>query len=276
MIKKHKPVTQSTRFRKSLVIETTVDKPHKKLTTSLLGSSGRSRGRVSVRHKERGSRKRYRLIDFKRDKRDIPAKVATIEYDPNRGPNIALLNYADGEKRYILAPEELKVGMTVISGESVDPTVGNAMPLSVVPLGSQVHNVEINPGGGGKLARGAGGSVQVLAREGDFVNLKLPSGEVKKISGRCYATMGVLGNMDLRNVRLGKAGRNRHLGVRPTVRGVAMGNPKKDHPHAGSYKTTGIGMSSPKTPWGKKARGVRTRKRKQTDHTIVKSRHSKK
>ena len=276
MIKKHKPVTHSTRFRKSLVIESTVDKPHKKLTTSLVGSVGRSKGRVSVRHKERGARKRYRLIDFKRDKRDIPAKVATIEYDPNRGPNIALINYADGEKRYILAPEGLKVGMTVMSGEGAEPEVGNAMPLSVVPLGSQVHNVEINPNGGGILARGAGGSAQVLAREGDFVNLKLPSGEVKKISGRCYATIGVLGNMDLRNVRLGKAGRNRHLGVRPTVRGVAMGNPKKDHPHAGSYKTTGIGMSSPKTPWGKKARGVRTRKRRHTDHTVVKSRHSKK
>ncbi|OGC70059.1 50S ribosomal protein L2 [candidate division WWE3 bacterium RIFOXYC1_FULL_39_7] len=276
MIKTFKPTTSSTRFRKALVIETTTGEPEKKLTRSLIGHSGRNKGRVSVRHKERGSRKLYRIIDFKRDKREIPAKVATIEYDPNRGPNIALVFYADGEKRYILAPEGLQVGMTVISGPTAEPVLGNSLPLSAIPLGTQIHNIELNPNGGGILARGAGGYAQVLAKEGELVNLKLPSGEVKKISGRCYATIGVLGNADLRNVRLGKAGRNRHLGVRPTVRGVAMGNPKKDHPHAGSYKTTGIGMSSPKTPWGKIARGVRTRRRRNTDHTIVKSRHSKK
>lgn len=276
MLKIYKPYISTTRFRKSLVREVTQKKSLKSLTVSNVGSAGRSNGRVSMRHQGGGARKRYRLVDFKRDKRNIPARVATIEYDPNRGPNIALLNYADGEKRYILAPEGLLVGATVMSGETAEPSVGNAMPLKNAPLGAQVHNVELNPGAGGILVRGAGGYAQVMAKEGDFVNLKLPSGEVKKISGRCYATIGALGNMDLRNVRLGKAGRNRHLGVRPAVRGVAMGNPKKDHPHAGSYKTTGIGMSSPKSPWGWKARGVRSRKRRHTDHTIVKSRHSKK
>ncbi len=247
----------------------------KGLTISNVGPAGRSRGRVSMRHQSRGARKHYRLIDFKRDKHDIPATIQTIEYDPNRGPSIALISYTDGEKRYILAPEGLKTGEKVISGEKVEPTVGNSLPLKNVPLGSSVHNIEINPNQGGVLARGAGGYAEVMAKEGGFVNLKMPSGEVKRISDRCYATMGVLTNMDLRNVRLGKAGRNRHLGVRPAVRGVAMGNPKKSHPHAGSYKTTGIGMPGPKTKWGKPARGVRTRRRHSTNYTIIKSRHSK-
>lgn len=275
MIKTYNPTTPSLRSRKSLVRDVDKVRPNKTLIVSFKGNVGRSNGRVSVRHKSSGSRKFYRMIDFKRDKKNITAKVITFEYDPYRGPNIALIAYADGEKRYILAPEGLKKGMIVMSGETVEPNVGNSMPLNNIPLGSQVHNVELSPDQGGVLIRGAGGYAILMAKEGGYVNLKLPSGEVKQISGRCYATIGALSNMDLRNVRLGKAGRNRHLGVRPAVRGVAMGNPAKSHPHAGSYKTTGIGMPGPKTKWGKPARGVRTRRRRQTDYTIIKSRHSK-
>ena len=275
MIRTYKPTTSSKRSQKTLIREIDKVRPEKGLTLSIRGAKGRSGGRVSVRHQSVGSRKLYRIIDFKRDKKDIPAKVLSIEYDPNRGPHIALLSYADGEKRYILAAEGVKTGMTLFSGEKSEPTAGNAMPLENVPLGMQVHNVELNPGQGGVLARGAGAYAIVTAKDAGVVNLKMPSGEVKRISGRCYATIGALTNMEQRNVRLGKAGRNRHLGVRPTVRGVAMGNPKKGHPHGGSYKTTGIGMPGPKTPWGKPARGVRTRKRHQTDYTVVKSRHLK-
>jgi large subunit ribosomal protein L2 len=275
MIKTYKPVTSSTRFRKSLVRQVDKVEPEKSLLVAQVGPVARSRGRVSVRHRSRGARKHYRIIDFKRDKTNIVAKVVAIEYDPNRGPNIALLSYLDGEKRYILAPEGIEVGYKVVSGEKSEPVAGNALPLKNIPLGAFVHNVEINPGQGGVLVRGAGSSAQVMAREGGFVNLKMPSGEVKRISDRCYATIGVLTNMELRNIRLGKAGRNRHLGFRPAVRGVAMGNPKKSHPHAGSYKTNGIGMPGPKTKWGKPARGVRTRRRRQSNYSIVKSRHSK-
>jgi large subunit ribosomal protein L2 len=275
MIKTYKPYTSSIRTRKTLVRDVDNVRPHKGLTVSKVGPKGRSRGRVSMRHQSVGTRKHYRLIDFKRNKYDIEAKVAFIEYDPNRGPSIALINYADGEKKYILAPEGLKAGDTVVSGEKALAELGNALPLKNIPLGAFVHNIEINPGQGGVLARGAGNSAQLMAKESGFVNLKMPSGEVKRISDRCYATIGVLSNMEHRNVRLGKAGRNRHLGVRPAVRGVAMGNPKKAHPHAGSYKTTGIGMPMPKTKWGKPARGVRTRRRNRTNYTIVKSRHSR-
>ncbi len=275
MIRTYKPTTSSIRTRKSLVRDIDNVRPEKSLVKSMVGPVGRSRGRVSTRHKSRGARKHYRIIDFKRDKRDIEGTVVQIEYDPNRGPNIALISYIDGEKRYILSPDGLKNGYKVISGEKAEPLPGNAMPLKSVPLGAFVHNVEINPGQGGVLVRGAGSSAQLMAKEGGFVNLKMPSGEIKRISDRCYATMGVLTNMDLRNVRLGKAGRNRHLGVRPAVRGVAMGNPKKSHPHAGSYKTTGIGMPVPKTKWGKPAKGVRTRRRKHTNYTIIKSRRNK-
>jgi large subunit ribosomal protein L2 len=217
----------------------------------------------------------YRLIDFKRDKRGIPAKVATLEDDPNRGPNIALLHYADGEKRYILAPQDLQKGMEVVAGESAELSPGNAMPLKNIPLGMDIHNIELNPGSGGKLVRGAGNSAQIIAKEGKYVNVKLPSGEVKQILGDCYASLGSLSNEDRRHTRAGKAGRKRHLGKRPTVRGVAHSSPR-DHPHGGSYKDTGIGMPSPKTPWGKKTRGVKTRKRKKTDRTIVLNRHKAK
>lgn len=275
MLKSYKPFTSSTRFRKSLVREVDDVRPLKSLTTVFSGPAGRAHGRISTRHKQKGAKKLYRIIDFKRNKSDIPAKVASIEYDPNRGADIALLNYVDGEKRYILAPEGLKVGMMVISGNSVEPSMGNALPLENIPLGMLVHNVELNPGAGGVMVRGAGNSAQIMAKEGNYVNLKLPSGEVKKVQGKCYATVGVLTNMDVRNVVLGKAGRNRHLGVRPGVRGVAMSNPKKDHPHAGSYKDNGIGMPSPKSPWGWKTRGVKTRKRSRTNYTIVKDRRKK-
>ncbi len=275
MIKTYNAYTPSIRSRKTLVREVDNVEPHKALLQSRVGPAGRSRGRVSMRHQSVGARKHYRIIDFKRNKLDIGAKVVSIEYDPNRGPSIALIVFKDGEKRYILAPEGLKNGAVVFSGEKAEPTVGNALPLRNIPAGAFVHNIEINPGQGGVLVRGAGGSAQLMAKESGFVNLKMPSGEVKRISDRCYATMGVLTNMELRNVRLGKAGRNRHLGVRPTVRGVAMGNPKKSHPHAGSYKTTGIGMPGPKTKWGKPARGVRTRRRHKTNYTIIKSRHSR-
>jgi len=274
-IRTYKPTTSTLRSRKSLVREVDNVKPEKRLMLSNVGPSARSRGRVSMRHQDSGARKMYRIIDYKRDKLNIPATVESIQYDPNRGPNIALLVYADGEKRYILAPEGLKKGIKVLSGGNIEATVGNAIPLKDIPLGMQIHNIELNPKAGAVLVRGAGAYAVLMAKEVGFVNLKMPSGEVKKVSGECYATIGALSNPDLRNVRLGKAGRNRHLGVRPAVRGVAMGNPSKGHPHGGSYKTTGIGMVMPKTPWGKPARGVRTRKRKSTDYSIVKGRHSK-
>jgi large subunit ribosomal protein L2 len=275
MIRSYKPTSSGIRFRKSLVREVDSVKPLKSLTKSVVGPAGRSGGRVATRHKQRGTKKLYRIIDFKRNKFSIPAKVATIEYDPNRGANIALLHYADGEKRYILAPEGLKKGTIIVSGKGSEPIVGNCLPLSEIPLGMSIHNIEINPGAGGIMVRGAGNYAQILAKEGEYVNVKLPSGEVKKVLGRCYATIGALTNMDLRNVVLGKAGRNRYLGVRPTVRGVAMSNPRKDHPHGGSYKSTGVGMPAPKSPWGWKTKGVKSRKRSRTDRTIVKDRRAK-
>lgn len=275
MIKKYKPTSAGIRFRKTLVKDVDAVRPEKGLTLPIHGAAGRTKGRVTVRHKQRGAKKLYRNIDFKRNKIGITAKVATIEHDPNRGPNIALLHYSDGEKRYILAPEGLKKGMVILSSDTASLTVGNCLPMSKIPLAMDIHNIEINPGSGGILARGAGNSAQIIAKDGDFVNVKLPSGEVKKILASCKATIGVLTNMDLRNSQLGKAGRKRHLGWRPTVRGVAMPDPGK-HPHAGSYKSTGIGMASPKSPWGWKTRGVKTRKRKHTDHTIVTRRSKKK
>jgi len=271
MIKFYKPTSEGLRNRKSLIRDVDNVAPLKSKTGVLKAGPGRSRGRISSRHKQRGAKKMYRAIDFKRDKYNIPAKVITIEYDPNRGASIALLVYADGEKRYIPAPEGLTKGMEVISGENVEVTVGNSLPMSNIPLGVEIHNVEVNPQGGGVFVRGAGNYAQILAKEGEFVNVKLPSGEVKRFLGRCCATIGVLSNPEQRNVRLGKAGRKRHLGWRPHVRGVAMANPAGDHPHAGKYKTSGIGMSSPKSPWGWKTRGVKTRKRR-TDYTIVKRR----
>jgi large subunit ribosomal protein L2 len=272
MIKTYKPTSEGLRTRKSLIREVDNVSPLKSKTTVLKIAPGRSRGRISSRHKQRGAKKMYRMVDFKREKYNIPAKVVTIEYDPNRGANIALLNYSDGERRYILAPEGLKKGAEVMSGEKAEILVGNSLPMSNIPLGVEIHNIEVNPEGGGIFVRSAGNYAQIMAKEGGFVNVKLPSGEVKRFLDRCYATIGVLSNADQRNVKLGKAGRKRHLGWRPHVRGVAMANPAADHPHAGKYKTSGIGMSSPKSPWGWKTRGVKTRNRRRTDYTIVEKR----
>jgi len=276
MIKSYKSTSEGHRTRKTLVKVVDKVRPLKSLSRGKTSTAGRSRGKISSRHMGGGERRLYRDIDFRRDKFNISAKVESIQDDPNRGSNIALLSYADGEKRYILAPEGLQKGMSVMSGENADFSVGNSLPMSKIPLGIPIHNVEINPGAGGVLARGAGNQAQIIAKEGEYVNVKLPSGEVKRISDKCYATIGVLGNIDKRNVRLGKAGRKRRLGVRPHVRGVAMGDPHRDHPHAGKYGTTGIGMSSPMSPWGWKTRGVKTRRRKRTDYTIVSRRKSKK
>jgi large subunit ribosomal protein L2 len=276
MIKTYNPTSEGQRQRKTLVKNVADVRPEKSLSRGLVGPTGRSHGVISSRHKRRGARKLYRVIDFKRDKYNVPATVVNIQDDPNRGVNIALLAYADGEKRYIPAPEGLIAGMKVVSGEDVEITLGNSLPMSKIPLGVSIHNVEINPRAGGILVRGAGNQAQIIAKEGEYVNVKLPSGEVKRIMGRCYATIGVLGNIDKRNIQLGKAGRNFHLGVRPGVRGVAMADPHRDHPHAGKYGKSGIGMASPMTPWGKKTRGVKTRKRRRTDYTIVSRRKSRK
>ena len=277
-MKQYRPTTSGIRFRTGHEFtDITRDTPEKSLLVTFAKTGGRnSNGHTTSRFIGGGHKKRYRIIDFKRNKLLIPAKVASIEYDPNRGSNIALVNFADGEKRYILAPEGLDIGMEVVSGPEAELTPGNALPLENIPLGTSVHNIELNIGGGGVLARGAGNSAQVLAKEGAYVNLRLPSGEVKKILGKCYASVGTLSNPDTRNVRLGKAGKRRYLGFRPHVRGVAMANPKKDHPHAGKYGTTGIGRPAPLSPWGWKTRGVKSRKRVHTDYTIVKKREKKK
>ena len=268
MIKRYKPTSPGVRTRKTLVRSalTRSKKPQKSLLKPLKGHVGRNKGKISVRYRERGAKRHYRVIDFKRDKTGISAKVASIEHDPNRGPDIALLHYLDGEKRYILAPEGLKVDDTVSSGEDAKLNLGCALPLKNIPLGFEVHNVEINPGRGGQIARGAGNKAILLAKDGKYVNVKLPSGEVKRILETCYASVGALGNADHRHTRLGKAGKQRHLGRRPHVRGVAMPSPSK-HPHGGSYKDTGTGH--PKTPWGKPTRGKKTRTRKHTDKYIV-------
>lgn len=278
MLKTYNPTSAGIRFRKTLVRSenTTKNKstPEKSLIAPMKGGAGRSNGRISSRQKQRGHKKHYRVIDFNRDKKNITAKVAAIEYDPNRGASIALLHYLDGEKRYILAPAGLKVGTIVVSGKKAELKVGNALPMSEIPLGMEIHNVELSPGRGGQIARGAGNSAVIMAKEGKYVNLKLPSGEVKKVLDQCYATIGALGNTDLRNARAGKAGRKRHFGWRPHVRGVAHANPS-DHPHGGSYKDGGVGMPSPKSPWGWKTRGKKTRKRSRTNKYLVKDRRSK-
>lgn len=273
-IKTYKPTSPGIRFRKTLVKDVSTSVPPKALRTIKKGHVGRNNGKISIRFRSQGTKKYYRIIDFKRNKHDIEATVASLEHDPNRGPNIALLNYADGEKRYILAPEGLTVGAKVQSGPKAEISVGNALPLRNIPLGVAIHNIEINIGRGGQMARGAGNEASILAKEGNYVNIKLPSGEVKKVLADCYATVGSLSNQDLRNINLGKAGKNRHRGRRPHVRGVAMANPT-DHPHAGSYKDNGIGMSSPKTPWGKKTRGNKTRSRSHTNKYIVKRKQKK-
>ncbi|HJC36020.1 MAG TPA: 50S ribosomal protein L2 [Candidatus Merdibacter merdavium] len=275
-IKKYKPTTPGRRGMSSLTFEEiTTNKPEKSLVVSLKSKGGRNNnGRITTRHQGGGHKRNYRIIDFKRNKDGIPAKVATIEYDPNRSANIALLHYVDGEKRYILAPKGLTVGMKVISGKDADIKVGNCLEMKDMPEGTFIHNVELKPGKGGQLARSAGCSAQILGIEDKYVTVRLSSGEVRKILSNCRATVGVVGNEDHNLVNIGKAGRNRWKGIRPTVRGSVM-NPN-DHPHGGGEGRTPIGRKSPMTPWGKKAMGVKTRKtKKASDKLIVRRRNGK-
>ena len=274
-IRNYKPTTNGRRKMSTLInTEITTDKPEKSLVVTIKKNGGRNnQGRITVRHKGGGEKRKYRIIDFKRNKRDIPGVVATIEYDPNRSANIALINYKDGEKRYIIAPKDLKVGMEIVSGENADIKVGNALPIMNIPVGTVIHNIELKPGKGGELARSAGASAQILGREGNYVMVRLSSGEQRKILGTCYATIGEVGNEDYELVKLGKAGRSRHMGIKPTVRGSVM-NPN-DHPHDGGVGRAPIGRKGPVTPWGKPALGYKTRKKKASDKLIVRRRNGK-
>ncbi len=275
-IKKYNPTTPGLRgMTVSTFEEITKTTPEKSLTVTLKKHSGRnSRGKITVRHRGGGYRPKYRIVDFKRNKDDIPAKVTAIEYDPNRSSNIALLVYADGEKRYIIAPEGLAVGDVIESGAGADIKVGNALPLANIPVGTIIHNVELQPGKGGQLARSAGNGAQLMAKEDDFAQVRLPSGEVRKIRMECRATIGEVGNGEHSNIQIGKAGRKRHMGIRPTVRGSVM-NPN-DHPHGGGEGRAPVGRKSPVTPWGKPALGYKTRKKnKASDKYIVKKRNER-
>ena len=274
--RKYKPTSPARRYMTvSTFEEVTCTTPEKSLLESLERSAGRNfQGKITVRHRGGQARRKYRIIDFKRNKDAVPAKVATIEYDPNRSALIALLNYADGEKRYILAPLGLKVGDTVVSGPAADIKPGNALPIVNIPLGTMIHNVELVPGRGGQMARSAGNAAQLMAKEGKWAQLRLPSGEIRMVSLDCKATIGQVGNTDHENISLGKAGRKRHLGFRPTVRGSVM-NPC-DHPHGGGEGKSPIGRPGPVTPWGKPALGHKTRKKKNpNDKFIVKRRNTK-
>ncbi len=269
-IRMYKPTSPARRFMSVLTFEEVTKKsPERSLVTDLRHRAGRNnQGKITVRHQGGGARRKYRIIDFKRQKDGIPATVKAIEYDPNRTCFIALLVYADGEKRYILAPLGLKVGDTVMSGPNADIKPGNSLPIANIPLGTLVHNIEIKVGRGGQMVRSAGTAAQVMAKEGDFAQIRLPSGEVRKVSMNARATVGQVGNTDHSNVRIGKAGRKRHMGVRPTVRGVVM-NPV-DHPHGGGEGRSPVGMPAPMSPWGKKTQGVKTRKhRKYSDKLII-------
>ena len=275
-IKKYNPTTPGLRgMTVSTFEEITCDTPEKSLTVTLKKHAGRNvRGKSTVRHRGGGYRPKYRIIDFKRDKDGVPGTVATIEYDPNRTANIALINYADGEKRYIIAPNKLNVGDVIESGAEADIKVGNALPLANIPVGTIIHNVELKPGKGGQMVRSAGNGAQLMAKEGAFAQVRLPSGEVRKVHIGCRATVGEVGNLDHQNIQIGKAGRKRHMGIRPTVRGSVM-NPN-DHPHGGGEGKAGIGRVSPVTPWGKPALGYKTRKKKKaSDKYIVKRRNEK-
>ncbi len=272
-LKKSKPYTPVRRYRQTAnFLELTKKPAEKRLTESKDRSGGRnSQGRITMRYRGGGEKRRYRIVDFKRDKDGIPAKVTAIEYDPNRSARLALLVYKDGEKRYILAPLDLKVGDAVLSGPDAEARLGNCMPLENIPTGTEIHGVELQPGRGAQLVRSAGGVAQLVAKEGEYAQVRLPSGEVRKVSIRCMATVGQVGNLDHENQNLGKAGRARHMGQRPEVRGVVM-NPR-DHPHGGGEGKSPTGMP-PKTPWGKPAMGYRTR-RARTGGLIVRSRHRK-
>ena len=275
-IRKYNPYTPSRRnMTSSDFAEITASKPEKSLTVSLKKNAGRNnQGKITVRHHGGGSRRKYRIIDFKRRKDNIPAKVLTVEYDPNRTANIALICYADGEKAYILAPNGLEVGQTVMNGEQAEVRTGNCLPLQNIPVGTEVHNIELYPGKGGQLVRSAGNSAQLMAKEGKYATLRLPSGEMRMVPIICRATVGQVGNIDHELVNIGKAGRKRHMGIRPTVRGSVM-NPN-DHPHGGGEGRTGIGRPGPVTPWGKPALGLKTRKKKkQSNKLIVRRRDGK-
>lgn len=274
-IRKYKPTSPGRRFQTVAVFdEITATKPHKPLTEPLTKSGGRnSRGRITMWQRGGGHKRTYRIIDFKRDKQDVPGKVATIEYDPNRSARIALVTYADGEKRYILQPVGMKVGDSVVAGDRVDILPGNALPLKHIPLGTQLHNVEMKPGKGGQIARSAGSSVQLIAKEGNYASLRMPSGEIRRILKECLATVGQVGNVDHENISLGKAGRTRWLGRRPNVRGVAM-NPV-DHPLGGGEGST-AGGRHPVSPWGQPSKGYKTRGRKPSDKFITQRRKRRK
>ena len=271
-IRNYKPTTPGRRKMSALVNdEITTNVPEKSLTVTIKKNGGRNnQGKITVRHHGGGEKRKYRIIDFKRNKLNVPGSVATIEYDPNRTANIALINYADGEKRYIIAPKGLTVGMTVEAGENADIKVGNALPIMNIPVGTNIHNIELRPGKGGELARSAGSSAQILGREGNYVMIRLSSGEQRKVLGTCMATVGEVGNEDSSLVKVGKAGRSRHMGIRPTVRGSVM-NPN-DHPHGGGEGRAPVGRKAPMTPWGKPALGLKTRKKKQSDKFIVRRR----
>jgi large subunit ribosomal protein L2 len=274
-VKTFKPVTPSRRgMTVSDFSEITAREPEKSLVVGLRKSGGRNvRGKVTTRHRGGGAKRAYRVIDFKRDKFGVPARVATIEYDPNRSARIALLHYADGEKRYILAPVGLQVGDEIMSGPEAEVRPGNALPLANIPVGTTVHNVELYPGRGGQMVRSAGAGAQLLAKEGNYATLRMPSGEMRMVLQTCMATVGQVGNLDHSNVKLGKAGRKRWLGIRPTVRGSAMS--PRDHPHGGGEGRSPIGKDAPRTPWGKKALGVKTRRNKRTNALIVRRREKK-
>lgn len=274
-IRNYKPTTPGRRKMSALINEEiTTSTPEKSLTVTIKKNGGRNnQGKITVRHHGGGEKRKYRIIDFKRNKLNVPGSVASIEYDPNRTANIALINYADGEKRYIIAPKGLKVGDKIESGENADIKVGNALPIMNIPVGTMVHNIELRPGKGGELARSAGSSAQILGRENTYVMIRLSSGEQRKVLGTCMATVGEVGNEDSSLVKVGKAGRSRHMGIRPTVRGSVM-NPN-DHPHGGGEGRAPVGRKAPMTPWGKPALGLKTRKKKQSDKFIVRRRNSK-
>jgi len=275
-IKKFRPTSPSLRqMTVSTFEEITTNEPEKSLLAPLKKNAGRNvYGCITVRHKGGGNRRKYRIIDFKRDKDGVPGKVATIEYDPNRSANIALIHYVDGEKRYIIAPHKLKVGDMIMSGSEADIKVGNALKLKDIPVGTIIHNIELKAGKGGQLVRSAGNSAQLMAKEGNYAQVRLPSGEVRMIRVECRATIGQIGNLDHEILNIGKAGKKRHMGIRPTVRGSVM-NPN-DHPHGGGEGRAPIGRPAPVTPWGKPALGYKTRKKnKKSDKMIVKRRNAK-
>ncbi len=271
-LKKYNPTSPGRRGMSGYTFEEiTKDKPEKSLLLPLKKKAGRNnRGKITVRHRGGGAKRRLRIIDFKRDKLDVLGRVAAIEYDPNRSARIALIFYVDGEKRYILAPVGLNVGDTVMSGPKAEMKPGNAMPLSQMPTGTQIHNIELQKGRGGKIVRSAGASAQLMIKEGEYALIRLPSGEIRRVRSECMATIGQIGNVEHQNINLGKAGRKRHMGWRPTVRGSAMS--PRDHPHGGGEGRSPVGMPGPKTPWGKPAMGYKTRKPQASDRMIVKRR----